>query len=191
MDDVENMNEDTEDCKALIKPEVFISNIITVGIFLLTFYDFLPWKIVGIDGRNHVSLKDRFIFTLQLSFIDILPLLFCIFTVFNQRKQTYAFTPMDSQEVEHVEHPKGILENIFQQFIVKLVLSFLLCTILRSHELLILPIFTLLFVIGRFTFALGYSFGTTMNITSVILITLLVTYRLVIKGIIFQYIYWK
>ncbi len=74
------------------------------------------------------------------------------------------------EEKKYVERLKGILENTFEQFIIKLILSFILCTVLRSRELIVLPAFSFLFVIGRFTFALGYpthrSFGMTMNFVS-------------------------
>lgn len=195
MDETENMLEDVQEYKQNVAPGIFLSIILTFVTFSLTFFDYLPWKIVGVEGLDHVTLKDRCIFTLQLSFIDILPLLFSIFAVFNQRRQTYAINPMDPRGDEYVERSKGILENTLEQFVIKLILSFILCTVLRSYELLLLPVFTLLFVIGRFTFAFGYpnhrSFGMTMNFTSVILVTIIIFDRLLIKGVILQYIYWK
>jgi hypothetical protein len=197
MDDAEDvkMEEEVQQFKRKVTPEVILSNIVTIGIFVLSFYDYLPWKIVGIGGRKHVALKARLIFTLQLTFIDILPLLICIIAVFNRRRQTYAIDPLDPRGEKYIERLKGILENTFEQFIVKIILSFILCIVLRSSELILLPVFTILFIIGRFTFALGYpdhrSFGMAMNMVSVLLVTSLIAYRLLFKGSLFQYIHWK
>jgi hypothetical protein len=133
--DMKNREEEVHQFQKRVVPEIFLSNIVTIGIFLLSFYDYLPWQIAGSEGQKHVSLKDRFI------------------------------------------------------------LSLILCTILRSSELILLPTFTFLFILGRFTFALGYpnhrSFGMTMNFISILLVTLLIAYRFFVKGIFFQYISWK
>ncbi len=57
----------------------------------------------------------------------------------------------------------------------------------------LLNTFTFLFIIGRFTFTLGYpnhrSFGMTMNLTGVSLVTILIAYRLLFKGILFRIIH--
>ncbi|UJR09148.1 hypothetical protein I4U23_013396 [Adineta vaga] len=152
----QHMEDEVKSFKKQIAPEVFISNIVTIGLFFLSFYDYLPWKIAVNQRQKQLSLKHRYIFTLQLTFIDILPLLICIFVVFNRRRQTYAIDPMDPRGKKFVKRLKGILSNTFEQCVVKIILSFILCTILHSNELILLPTFTFLFVIGRLTFALGY-----------------------------------
>jgi hypothetical protein len=194
-DDVKNTNKEAHQFQKRVALEIFLSNIVTIVIFFLSLYDYLPWKVVDVEGRKHVSFKARFIFTLQLAFIDILPVLVCVFAVYNQRRQTSAVNPVNSKGKQNVKRSKRILKNTLRQFIIKLILSFILCTILHSHELLLLPTFTLLFIIGRFTFALGYpnhrSFGVTMNSIIILLVTLLITYRLLFQGFIFRYIYWK
>ncbi len=81
-DNVKNMEKEVHQFQRRVTPEIFLSNIVTIGILSLSFCDYLPWKIVGSEGQKHVSLKDRFIFTLQLSFIDIIPVLICVFAVF-------------------------------------------------------------------------------------------------------------
>jgi hypothetical protein len=190
-----NMEEEVRQFKRRVIPEIIMSNFLTIAIFLFSFYDYLPWTIVGVEGRKHVVLKDRFVFTLQLTFIDILPLLIAMFAVVNRRRQTYAINPIDPRGEKYVKRLKGILKNTFEQFVIKVVLSFILCIILRSSELILLPVFTFLFILGRFAFALGYprhrSFGITMNFLSVLLFSSLIAYRLLFNGIIFQYIYWK
>ncbi len=74
----------------------------------------------------------------------------------------------------------------------KLILSLALCTVLKSNELILLPVFTILFIFGRLTFALGYpsyrSFGMAMNLISVVFVTILIGYRLFVEGVLFQHI---
>lgn len=189
------MEHEVEEFKQHVAPEVFLSSVLTVGLLVASFYDFLPWTIADSQGRKRVLFSHRCVLTLQLAFIDLLPVLACIFAVFNRRRQTYAIDPTDPRGKPMVEQLKGILENTLEQFVVKITLSFILCVVLRSNELILLPTFTFLFVVGRGTFALGYpthrSFGMTMNFVSVVLISLLIAYRLLFYGVLFQYIYWK
>ena len=194
--DEQRMRSEVNEFKKQVAPEIILSTIFTSVLIFLSFYDYLPWKIVDNQHKNQLSFKRRYIFTLQLVFVDILPLLICIFVVFNRRRQTYAINPMDPRGEESVQALKGILQNTLEQFIVKVTLSFLLSIVLYSNELMLLPTFTFLFILGRLTFALGYpthrSFGMTMNFLSVILVTCLITYRLLLRPVLFsRYIYWK
>jgi len=186
------MKEELRSYKRKLGPLRTISMIITTLIMALVFFDRFPW-IVSIDGDDkHLSFEKRLIFTLQLSFIDCFPLLISIYAVINRRISTIAVNPMDPRGHELVEQRQRILQNTLEQLIIKLIVSLALCTVLQSNELIILPVFTILFIFGRLTFALGYpnyrSFGITMNIISTIFVILIIGYRLIIGGILLQYI---
>lgn len=171
-------------------PLRYISMIITPLIMALAFFNKFPW-IVAIND-NDKSFEKRLIFTLQLSFIDCLPLLIAIFAVIHRRISSIAINPMDSRGHLLVEQQQRILQNTLEQLFIKFILSLTLCTVLKSNELMVLPVFTILFIFGRLTFALGYpnyrSFGITMNIASAVCVIGLIVYRFIIEEIVFQYI---
>jgi hypothetical protein len=175
-----------------LKPLGKISAIITTVIMALAFFDQFPWVVAVDDNAKSLALENRLVFTLQLSFIDLLPLFSAILAVINRRIRTIAINPMDSRGHALVEQRQRILQNTLEQLIIKLILSLTLCTVLRSNELIILPVFTVLFVLGRFTFALGYpnyrSFGMAMNIISAAFVTILIGYRLFVEAAFFQHI---
>ncbi|UJR19012.1 hypothetical protein I4U23_022142 [Adineta vaga] len=118
-----------------------------------------------------------------------------ICAVIRRRTSTSAINSMDPREEILVEQRQRILQNTLEQLLIQLSLSLVLCTILKSNEFILLPIYTILFIIGRFTFALGYpnyrSFGMTMNIASAILIIVLINYCLFVERSLFQYIKFK
>jgi uncharacterized membrane protein YecN with MAPEG domain len=173
-------------------PLRIISIIITIIILAAAFFDQLPWTVTTKTSSKTLSFENRLTFTLQLLFIDFLPLFIAIFAVINVRISSIAINPMDSRGHVLVEKQQRILQNTLEQLIIKIILSLVLCTVLRSNELIILPVFTILFVVGRFTFALGYpnyrSFGMAMNFVSTALVMILISYRLFIEGALFEYI---
>jgi hypothetical protein len=186
------LKEELRSYRNKLRPLGMISVIITTLIMALAFSDQFPWVIV-VDGNGKSSaLENRLLFTLQLLFIDLLPLFIAIFAVINRRISTIAVNPMDPRGYALVEQRQRILQNTLEQLIIKLILSLILCTVLRSNELIILPVFTILFVLGRLTCALGYpsyrSFGMAMNVISVVFVTILIGYRLFVEGVLFQHI---
>jgi hypothetical protein len=174
-------------------PLRIISCILTALVLTITFFDQLPWTVA--IGSKTLSFEDRLIFTLQLSFIDFFPFFIAIIAVINRRMTSIAVNPMDKRGHELVEQRQRILQNTLEQLVIKVILSLVLCTVIESNELIILPVFTILFVLGRFTFAIGYpnyrSFGMGMNFVSAVLVTILIGYRLFIEGTIFKYIKLK
>ncbi|CAF5118176.1 unnamed protein product, partial [Rotaria sp. Silwood1] len=124
-----------------------ISIIITILILLLAFFDKLPWIVLIDDNDKSSSLEKRLIFTLQLLFVDVLPLLVAMTWVIHRRLTTIAINPMNRRGHQFVEQQQRILQNTLEQFIIKFILSLTLCTVLRSNELIILPVFTVLFVL--------------------------------------------
>jgi hypothetical protein len=163
-------------------PLRIISCILTALVLTITFFDQLPWTVA--IGSKTLSFEDRLIFTLQLSFIDFFPFFIAIIAVINRRMTSIAVNPMDKRGHELVEQRQRILQNTLEQLVIKVILSLVLCTVIESNELIILPVFTILFVLGRFTFAIGYpnyrSFGMGMNFVSAVLVTILIGYRLFI-----------
>ena len=158
----------------------------------MTFFDKLPWTITIENYTKTFSFEKRLIFTIQLLFLDCFSLLFAIYAVISRRVSTIAINPLDPKGQIFVEQRQRILQNTLEQFVVKVILSLTLCTILESNELILLPVFTFLFLLGRLTFALGYpkyrSFGFIMHITSNTFVIGLISYRLFINGTFFQHI---
>jgi hypothetical protein len=186
------LKEELRSYRNKLRPLGMISVMTTTLIMALAISDQFPWVVV-VDGNGKSSaLQNRLVFTLQLLFIDLLPLFIAIFVVINRRISTIAVNPMDPRGYALVEQRQRILQNTLEQLIIKLILSLILCTVLRSNELIILPVFTILFVLGRLTFALGYpsyrSFGMAMNVISVVFVTILIGYRLFVEGALFQHI---
>ena len=99
---------------------------------------------------------------------------------------------MDPRGHSLVEQRQRILQNTLEQLLIKLIVSLSVCTVLRLNELMVLPVITVLFLLGRLTFAFGYpnyrSFGIAMNIISAVFVTFIVAHRLFIEGILFQHI---
>ena len=189
------MEQELRNYKRKLGPLRTISMIVTPLIMVLAFFNQFPWTVLVDDNIKYLSFEKRFIFTLQLSFIDCLPLFIAIFAVINRRISSIAVNPMDPRGHPLVEQRQRILQNTLEQLIIKFILSLALCTVLKSNELIVLPVFTILFIFGRLTFALGYpnyrSFGITMNIISSACVIGLISYRLIIEGILFQYIKLK
>ncbi|CAF1200653.1 unnamed protein product [Adineta ricciae] len=175
-----------------VVPLMIVSITITIVLLTMALFDKLPWTTTIENYTKTFSLEKRLIFTIQLLFIDCFALLFAIFAVIARRITSVAINPLDPKGQVLVEQRQRILQNTLEQLVVKVILSFTLCTVLQSNELTLLPVFTLLFIFGRLTFALGYpkyrSFGFLMNLSSTIFILGLISYRLFISGIIFQHI---
>ncbi|CAF1178386.1 unnamed protein product [Didymodactylos carnosus] len=163
-------------------PFMIISGILTALAIYLALYNKLPWTIGG-----HSSLLKRIVFALRLSFVEILFLIFMILTIARIRSSTFAIDPTDARGQSIVEQPQRILQNTLEQFLVKFILSIVLATLLHSRELILLPVLTILFLIGRITFVIGYprnrAFGMVMNLVSSVIIGLIIVYRLYYTGI--------
>ncbi|CAF4308271.1 unnamed protein product [Adineta steineri] len=176
-------------------PLMILSIIIATSVLTFALFDQLPWTITINNNIKTVSLENRLIFTIQLLFIDCFPLVFSIFAVIHRRVTTIALNPLDPKGQILVEQRQRILQNTLEQLIIKLILSLTLCTIIQPNELTLLPAFTILFVIGRFSFAFGYpkyrSFGFLMNLTSTIFVFILISHRLFIQGTLLQYVKCK
>ena len=173
-------------------PLRIISIIMTTVIMSAALFDRFPWAVtIDGDGKSF-SFDNRLLFTLQLSFVDLIPLLGSIFAVINKRISSIAINPMDPRGHSLVEQRQRILQNTLEQLLIKLIVSLSVCTVLRLNELMVLPVITVLFLLGRLTFAFGYpnyrSFGIAMNIISAVFVTFIVAHRLFIEGILFQHI---
>lgn len=163
-----------------------LSLLATTLAWTLAFLDYLPWQIANDDRLNPVSVEDRLILTIQLSFIDLLPLIVALFAVINVRISTIPVNPPDPRADPLVQKPQRILQNTLEQLIIKWNLSFTLCTVLQPNQLIILPMFTVVFIVGRLKFALGYpnyrSFGMGTNIFSAPIVIFFLLYRLFVDA---------
>lgn len=130
-----------------------ILQVVSSGIFCLIFtitaYYFLPFKLPSMPG-----ILDRLIFTIRCELFSALMLLFGICTVGNIRFCTDAID--GSRNNKKVEIHLRYLQNTLEQFILLIVGHLVLCTYLTEHQMKLIPILVVLFIIGRVTFWIGY-----------------------------------
>lgn len=172
-----------------------LSFIVTSLIIGSVYFDYFPLKIVFHDERNELSFENRLKLTIQLTFLDLIPLIFSIFSVIRIRMRTVAMNPLDPRGHLLVEKQQNILRNTVEQLMIKLIISLNLSIILHHDEFILLPIFTFLFLVGRLTFAIGYpfyrSFGISMNILASIIFACFISYRFLTEQVSFYSIQWK
>lgn len=190
-----NSKENFADPNRYLSPLRKLSYVVTSIIVLLPFFDFFPLKISFDDQNDHFSFENRFQLTIQLIFLDLIPLVLSIISVIQIRMKTIAVNPLDPRGHPLVEKRQRILQNTLEQLILKLIISLTLATILRPNEFIFLPIFTFLFLLGRFTFAVGYpfyrGFGMAMNAISGLFFILFIFYRIFTEKTFLHSIQWK
>lgn len=124
------------------------------------------------------SLEDKVIFYIRCCVFPCAVLLFLsIMNVANKRRTTPAVNPLAGKE-HYLVVEKNFLTNTVEQTLVFLMINLTLTTYLDSAEMKILPIYTLLWLVARFFFRIGYginpkyrSFGMLISVeTSVVFI---------------------
>ena len=187
-------NDDDEANKYLALLRV-LSFFVTSIAIASTYSGSLPVKIVSTDQRTTLSFEDRLTLTIQLAFLDLIPLIVSMFAVIHVRMHTVAVNPMDPRGYPLVEQRQRILQNTLEQSLIKLIISFALATLLTDEQMILLPVWTALFLLGRVTFALGYpfyrSFGMGLNIGTAMLCFFIVLFRFVTEKTALHSIQWK
>ena len=132
-------------------------------------------KLGKTSAEDLPDLQSRFGYVLKFSTPAVLFIFVCIHWVIHNRVRSPAMDPLYNQE-KYITKSNNILQNTVEQFILSIVAQLILVTHLDAeHTLKYIPALSLLFIIGRITFWIGYpqyrSFGmiTTMAPTMVVI----------------------
>lgn len=134
------------------------------------------------------SLEDKFTFYIRCCVFPCAVLLFlAIMGVANKRGSTPAANPLAGMD-HHLVVEKNYLTNTVEQTLVFLMINLTLTTYLDASEMKILPIYTLLWLVARFFFRVGYginpkyrSFGILISVEA----------SAVFIGVIFYLMYYR
>ncbi len=127
-----------------------ITAIILATVFVLLAYFFIPLSLPLLDTQ------ERLIFTLRCQIFPALMLLAGIIAVSFNRFTSKAIDPLAGAEPASMSVHLRYLSNTLEQFILFLIASLVFSSFLDSHSIKLIPIFTILFVLGRIAFWLGY-----------------------------------
>lgn len=110
----------------------------------------------GFTTSGFGLLAERIAFTLRMNVLAMLPLLIMIITVGNKRFLSDAINPLDHAENEAMQIDGRVVDNTLQQFILFLVASLALATVLTAKQMAIIPAVAIVHIIARFAFWYGY-----------------------------------
>ena len=130
-------------------------------VFILITYTlmgcFIYWVTnATLPAPNLPTMADRLAFALKWQALSVLALLAGILWVSTTRLFTPAINPLDERGNKYVEMPLRYLNNTTEQFLIHFVASLTLSTYLPLEKMMILPMLSVLFVVARLLFAVGY-----------------------------------
>ena len=155
----ERLAEERREGKALLMslipiyiPQVSTAVLLTVGVLYGGYYlcDCIPYP-------KSDTLQDKLVYFIRCCVLPCVAVLcWAIVSVAMKRASSRALNPLSGYE-EFVQPQKNILNNTVEQLLVFLMTCLVLTTYLDNTELRILPLYSLLWVTGRLTFAIGYA----------------------------------
>lgn len=147
----------------LKQKEILFKGILTFFFICFNFY-YLPSLIIFFFHLHfHIlSFQDRFLF----SFIWLLfPLLTLIFTILNMSlERFYSYYDIDGSLNEISKNGRikqSILQNTLEQIVLLIIVYLLVIIYFPDDRLILIPISSILFFIGRILFFIGYNYGAT------------------------------
>ena len=126
-------------------------------------------QIVKTTAKELEDLQSRIGFVFRYSTFGVMWVVVCLLSVISIRVRSPANDP--TAGCEHlVQNAKNILNNSFEQLVMAVLSQLILVQHLDGeHTLNFIPALTLLFIVGRITYWLGYPqhrlFGFSLNIT--------------------------
>jgi hypothetical protein len=103
-----------------------------------------------------VDVSSRLAYTLQADAFAVLPLLIVIMTVGNQRFLSEAIDPTLHKEDLGTQINGRVVENTLQQYLLFLIGTLALSVNLTAEQMRVIPAATLVFVVARIAFWIGY-----------------------------------
>ena len=105
---------------------------------------------------NFADVGSRLAYTLQADAFAIVPLLIGIMAIGNNRFLTEAIDPTLHKEDQKTEINGRVVENTLQQYLLFLVGTLALSVNLTAAQMRVISAATLVFVVARITFWIGY-----------------------------------
>ena len=156
-----------------------ITAIIFSTVFVLISYFFISWSLPLMN-----TMEQRLIFTLRCQIFPTLMLLAGIIAVSINRFSTNAIDPLANAESAKMRVHLCYLSNTLEQFVLFFIASLVLSTFLDAYSIKLIPILTILFVLGRIAFWLCYlqhplnrGFGMVVTLYPTIIILFYDAYR--------------
>ena len=156
----------------------------TSTLMLLFYLGYYQWRSV-IPVPTSGDFDAKAVYTLRSMLPPLITLAFAIGKVAMMRFLGYAKNPLGNQEVQ-VQKDKNFLQNTLEQLAVFVLISLVLMTYLEGEELRLIPLYSLIFFVGRILFRIGYpnhrGFGFVMNFFSSTFMGALTLYLMVSRG---------
>jgi hypothetical protein len=133
--------------------KVFIGAALGVAFMITTvasIYYLLP---INFDLAD---IGSRLGYTLKANVFAVIPLLIGIITVGNNRFLSEAIDPTLHKEDTNIEINGRVVENTLQQYVLFLVGTLGLCISLTPEQMRVIPAATIVFIIARIAFWIGY-----------------------------------
>lgn len=111
----------------------------------------------NLPAPNLPTMADRIAFALKWQALSAMTVIAGIMWVGNRRFHSPAINPLDDTAKKFVEIPSKYLSNTTEQFLMHFVACLTLSVHLPLDKIMVLPLLSLLFVLARCVFAVGYS----------------------------------
>jgi uncharacterized membrane protein YecN with MAPEG domain len=99
-------------------------------------------------------------FTLKWQILNVAALVIGIIAVGEGRRTNPAsFDPLTAQDNKAMQINQRYLQNTLEQFVLVTIVQLCLATWLESHNLKVIPLLCIHFLIGRISFLVGYHIG--------------------------------
>lgn len=102
------------------------------------------------------SILTRLVYTLRWQLFPAITLISGVLCVMYMRFQSSAINPVLGRGEHIIETHQRYLRNTTEQFVLHMIGQLMLCTYLTSQSLAVIPLCSILFVIGRVAFWVGY-----------------------------------
>ena len=154
-------------------------------VFVLVTYFLIPLSLPLLDTQ-----EQRLIFTLRCQIFPALMLFAGIAAVGNGRFTSAAINPLANAESALMRVHLRYLSNTLEQFVLFLIASLVISTFLDTYTMKLIPILTILFVLGRIAFWFGYlqnplkrGFGMAVTLYPTFTMLLYDAYRILVLGV--------
>ncbi|CAC5374782.1 unnamed protein product [Mytilus coruscus] len=145
-----NIKKPFEENKSLAKKQIVATIIFNVLFFAVG-------KSLPIDTSQLTTPTDRLTYTIRWLFLSSLTIMFAMFGVLRVRGNTDAIDPLNGSAENLVELPNRILRNTTEQFLLHAFAVLTFSTFLDESSMNNIPLMVVLFILGRFFYAVGFS----------------------------------
>jgi MAPEG family len=110
------------------------------------------WQVPG----GFESVAERIVYTMRANAVAALPLLVGIIAVGNDRFLSEAIDPTRLKESRATQINGRVVENTLQQYVLFLIGTLALCTVIGQQQMTVIPAAVTVFVVARVAFWIGY-----------------------------------